>query len=373
MSFSICKKSDRGTITELGAKNGGIDQKVLKASGKTLAEQPSHEFRNFAIDTSVRTIMEGKRNVYTCAVPEEGDLLTGATLVLRPLHQKTMESNNPKASSTELVEKIEIRLNGQCIQSLRSTELVAPYTGINDPATHIQRVAYQNQTDLASSPFFIPINAFFAKEGNAFPLVDNEYPLEVKVTFKDDLNLRDGLKIGDLEVVLMTSQAYLDQSERDMLFGDKADPREMVITQRHHQTVSVSDKDSVARFSVESNLPLKSLDLGGRDEYGRSRLQDHTMVRFMINGHVRFEHFVKFLRTQGGVQGHTPTGVATYHFGLPSEDGVCGRINLSLLDNPIIEVHDLEKIPGDLELTTVNYNVLVWNKGRAYVVLHKSR
>ena len=367
MSFSICKKSDRGTITELGAKNGGIDQKVLKASGKSLAEQPSHEFRNFAIDTSVRTIMEGKRNVYTCAIPEEGDLLTGATLVLRPLHQKTMESNDPNASSTTLVEKIEIRLNGQCIQSLRSNELVVPYTGINDSATHLQQRTYQNQTDLASSPFFIPINAFFAKEGNAFPLVDNEYPLEVKVTFKDILNLRDGLKIGDLEVVLMTSQAYLDQSERDMLFGDKADPREMVITQRHHQTVSVSDKDSVARFSVESNLPLKSLDLGGH------RLQDHTMVRFMINGHVRFEHFVKFLRTQGGVQGHAPTGLATYHFGLPSEDGVCGRINLSLLDNPIIEVHDLEKIPGDLELTTVNYNVLVWNKGRAYVVLHKSR
>ena len=365
MSFSICKKSDRGTITELGAKNGGIDQKVLKASGKTLAEQPNHEFRNFAIDTSVRTIMEGKRNVYTCAIPEEGDLLTGATLVLRPLHQKTMKSDH--GVSRELVKKIEIRLNGQCIQSIRSNELVVPYTGINDSATHLQQNAWNNQTDLASSPFFIPINAFFAKEGNAFPLVDNEYPLEVKVTFVDDLRLNHGLQIGDLEVVLMTSQAYLDQSERDMLFGDKADPREMVITQRHHQTVSVSDKDSVARFSVESNLPLKSLDLSGH------RLQDHTMVRFMINGHVRFEHFVKFLRTQGGVQGHAPTDFATYHFGLPSEDGVCGRINLSLLDNPIIEVHDLDVGAGDLELTTVNYNVLVWNKGRAYVVLHKSR
>ena len=44
---------------------------------------------------------------------------------------------------------------------------------------------------LASSPFFIPINAFFAKEAT-LPLVDNEYPRSV--TFKDNLNLRDGLK-----------------------------------------------------------------------------------------------------------------------------------------------------------------------------------
>lgn len=365
MSFSICKKSDRGTITDLGAKGGGIDQKVLKASGKSLTEQSTHEFSNFAVDTSVRTIMEGKRNVYTCAIPEEGDLLTGATLVLRPLHQKTMTSDYD--DSTELVKKIEIRLNGQCIQSLRSDELVVPYTGINNTSTHLQQEAYTNQTDIDSSPFFIPINAFFAKEGNAFPLIDNEYPLEVKVTFVDDMKLSDDLKIGDLEVVLMTSQAYLEQSERDAFFGDKAKSREMVITQRHHQRVSVSDKDSVARFSVESNLPLKSLSLDG------SRIQDHTMIRFMINGHVRFEHFAKFLRTQGGMEGHAPTNLATYHFGLPSEDGVCGRINLSLLDNPIIEVHDLEENAGDLELTTMNYNVLVWNKGRAYVVLHKSR
>ena len=189
------QKSDRGTITDLGAKGGGIDQKVLKASGSP--SRSNHpQFSNFAVDTSVRTIMEGKRNVYTCAIPEEGDLLTGATLVLRPLHQKTMTSDYD--DSTELVKKIEIRLNGQCIQSLRSDELVVPYTGINNTSTHLQQEAYTNQTDIDSSPFFIPINAFFAKEGNAFPLIDNEYPLEVKVTFVDDIKLSDDLKIGDL-------------------------------------------------------------------------------------------------------------------------------------------------------------------------------
>ena len=231
MSFSICKKSDRGTITDLGAKAGGIDQKVLKASGKSLTEQSTHEFSNFAVDTSVRTIMEGKRNVYTCAIPEEGDLLTGATLVLRPLHQKTMSST--LATAAQLVKKIEIRLNGQCIQSVRSDELIVPYTGINNAFTQIQYENYFTQSEIKSSPFFIPINAFFAKEGNAFPLIDNEYPLEVKVTFVDDLQTsysvenKDGstdeipLKIGDLEVVLMTSQAYLEQSERDAFFGDK--------------------------------------------------------------------------------------------------------------------------------------------------------
>ena len=275
------------------------------------------------------------------------------------------------------MEKIEIRLNGQCIQSLRTTELVAPYTGINDLRRTFNELHTKIKLDLASSPFFIPINAFFAKEGNAFPLVDNEYPLEVKVTFVDDLQTsysvenKDGstdeipLKIGDLEVVLMTSQAYLEQSERDAFFGDSAKPREMVITQRHQQEVSVSDKDTVGRFRVESNLPLKSLSLDG------ARIQDHTMIRFMINGHVRFEHFVKFLRTQGGVQGqhqrrrHVPLWP-------PIRRRVLWPHQSKPPDNPIIEVHDLEK-SGDLELTTVNYNVLVWNKGRAYVVLHKSR
>jgi hypothetical protein len=221
-----------------------------------------------------------------------------------------------------------------------------------------------------SAPLFIPISAFFAKVGNAFPLIDNEYPLEVKVTFAaiDDQKL-GGLKIGDMEVVLMTSQAYLEQGERDAFLGASAKAREMVITQRHHQRVPVAAADSVGRFGVETNLPLKSLSLTG------DRIQDHTMIRFMINGHVRFEHFAKFLKSQGALQGHSSPdeSTPTYHFGLPSDDGVCGRINLSLLDNPMVEVHGLKEEAGDLELTTVNYNVLVWNKGRAYVILHKSR
>ena len=395
MSFNLCRKSDRGTITDLEARGGGIDAMTIKNGGESILKQPSHKHNNFAIDTSVRTIMEGKRNVYTCTVPEEGDLLAGATLVLRPIHSKTMvrfeeDKNGNRVQSgdaTDLIDSIEVRLNGQCIQHINGDEMSIPFTGINSSYTKLQEEAYDGMIGAENAPFLIPINAFFSTDGNAFPLIDNEYPLEIKVNFKNNLHIAQSLDqnagiltVEDLEVVLMTSQVYLEESERQTLLKSE---RNMVITQRHHQRVQPSKTEPVVRFRLESNLPLKSIYLSesGTDDDGKiaERLQSHSMIRYIVNGNVRFEHYAKFLEFYGRLQGHHPNGdEPTYHFGIPSTDGVRGRTNLSLLDNPMVEIHDLlvtNDLADDYELylTTVNYNVLVWKNGRAYVVLHKSR
>ena len=196
MSFNLCRKSDRGTITDLEARDGGIDAMTIKNGGKSILEQPSHKHNNFAIDTSVRTIMEGKRNVYTCTVPEEATFSRGD---LGPstnpfeddgsLRGRRKRQPCPVRDATDLIDSIEVRLNGQCIQHINGDELSIPFTGVNSSHTKLQEEAYDGMIGAENAPFLIPINAFFSTDENAFPLIDNEFPLEIKVTFANNLHI----------------------------------------------------------------------------------------------------------------------------------------------------------------------------------------
>ncbi len=96
MSFDLCRETSRGVLTDLAATDQkiGVDSKIVAPTndGKTILDQKFKQFNNYVKDTSVRTIMEGQRNVFSGSVPEEGDLLTSATLVLQPILDATTRS-----------------------------------------------------------------------------------------------------------------------------------------------------------------------------------------------------------------------------------------------------------------------------------------
>lgn len=389
MSFDLCRKTDRGTLTDLSAKNEGLDKNIL-GGGTSNLKQHQEKYTHFANDTSVRATFEGKRNVFTVTVPEQGDLLTGATLVITSL--KDLEKMYSDCCwSNNFIKSAEVRINGQCIQRLEPQKLHVPFTGLNDASTHQQREAFRTFTNTDNGPFYLPLNFFFSKKGNAYPLIDSQYPLEIRIELVPIADAaihhdENGDGSGDYltswveetTLTLLTTQKFLTEEERATLAGST---REMMILQRNYQDVALNKNDTTVRVKLDSNLPLRSLS------FLSDRLKDSSIVRYFINGHVRFEHYGKFLKNYHLLQGHDnptagfigggtlPKGYKIYHFGEPSADGVYGRSNLSQVDAPTVEIRDLGPDDGKnkLKLTMESFNLLVWKTGKAYLVLHKSR
>jgi hypothetical protein len=385
MSFDLCRKTDRGTLTDLSAQNEGLDKNIL-GSGTSNLKQHQGKYTNFANDTSVRATFEGKRNVFTVTVPEQGDLLTGATLVITSL-KKLEDMYSDCCWTNQFIKSVEVRINGQCVQRLEKERLHVPFTGLNSPSTQQQRDAFRTITSTDNGPFYIPLNLFFSKKGNGYPLIDSQYPLEIRVEMFPIANAKihhrengwEGENLTswteDTTFTLLTTQKFLTEAERATLSGST---REMMILQRNYQDVALNKNDSTMRIKLDSNLPLRSLS------FMSERVQNSSIIRYFINGHVRFEHYGKFLKNYHLLQGHDnpSTGIGNnedvflYHFGEPSADGVYGRSNLSQLDAPTIEIRDLaadDGREGILKLTMESYNLLVWKGGKSYLVLHKSR
>ena len=389
MSFDLCRKTDRGTLTDLSAKNEGLDKNIL-GNGNTNLKQHQSKYTHFSNDTSVRATFEGKRNVFTVTVPEQGDLLTGATLVITSLNNvEQMYSYTSYANN--LIKSVEVRINGQCIQRLEEEKLHVPFTGLNDASTHQQREAFRELCGTSNGPFFLPLNLFFSKKGNGYPLIDSQYPLEIRIELIPiaDAQITAGsneqLKswVEDTNLTLLTTQKFLTEEERATLASST---REMIILQRNYQTVALDKNDNTTRVKLDSNLPLRSLTLLS------NRIQNSSIIRYFLNSHVRFEHYGKFLKHYHLLRGHDdptagvrwdavtskdilPKGYYIYHFGEPSADGVYGRSNMSQLDTPTIEIRDMQPDDGinELKLTMESFNLLVWKTGKAYLVLHKSR
>ena len=384
MSFDLCRKTDRGTLTDLSAKNEGLDNNFLGGS-ETNLKQHQEKYTHFANDTSVRATFEGKRNVFTVTVPEQGDLLTGATLVITSLNN-VEDMYSDCCWTNNFIKSVEVRSNGQCIQRLEKEKLHVPFTGLNDASTHQQREAFRDFTNTDNGPFYLPLNLFFSKKGNGYPLINSQYPLEIRVEMvpiaeaaihhNDGVNLESWVE--ETTLTLLTTQKILTEEERATLAGST---REMLILQRNYQDVALPKNDSTMRVKLDSNLPLRSLT------FLSDRIQNSSIVRYFINGHVRFEHYGKFLKSYHLLQGHDnptagfvgggtlPSGYYIYHFGEPSADGVYGRSNLTQLDAPTIEIRDLAADDGvnQLKLTMESYNLLIWKGGKSYLVLHKSR
>ncbi len=401
MSFNLCQKSDRGSLTDLSAKGAGIDQKIISdtnAGFSYLDQQHDGQFNNFVQDTSVRTCMEGKRNVFSAVIPERGDLLTSAMIVLTTIQNPESMVLDKDYYPYDLIDNIEVRLNGQCIQRITRDLLDIPYTGINDTASYLQHVGY-DRLMASEGPIYIPINAFFAKKGNYYPLMNSVYPLEIRVRFVsnegqvtsgDDKTERTSWT-EDFEVMLLTTQIYLNEEERAKLAESS---RQMYVLQRHEQKVTLAS-EKTKTVKLESNLPLRLLKV--ECENSDSKIRQNTKVRLLVNGNVRFEHYAKLLRARGALRGfgmqltdihdfedNEEEGSAKdnekrrlsdlfYHFGDVANSPL-GRLNLSQIDNPTLEFIDMDETKsGSINIVTETYNILSWEKGQAYLFLHKSR
>ncbi len=394
MSFDLCRETSRGVLTDLAATDQkiGVDSKIVAPTndGKTILDQKFKQFNNYVKDTSVRTIMEGQRNVFSGSVPEEGDLLTSATLVLQPILDATtpISGNAGPTTFIDFVKDVEIRINGQCIQHLDPTDFDVPLKGINSDSTQAQREGYERLINMQNgAPYYLPLNVFFAKKNNGYPLFESQYPIEVRVEFQNTPGsyFNNASKWEDaFELTLLTTQVYLNDDERATLGKDgKNKKREMLLLQRDSTTYNVKNADSKFRVKLESNLPMRVLKIAG------DRIQSNTLVRFLVNGHIRFEHFAKNLQTMHLLEDHgisyyerrrwaaNKNAGVRYHFGDPCTMGPKGRINLTQLDNPTVEIVNLKAaVAGGSSAITVmteSYNVLDWNNGKSFLRLHKSR
>lgn len=396
MSFDLCRPTDRGSLTDLGAKNGGLDLSLLATGteGNFQSDQEFEKYGNFARDTSIRTPMEGQRNKYSAVVPEQGDLLDSATLVIRHINHESLSGTG---FTSDLIDNIEIRINGQCIQRLDKDDLDVPFGPVNGPTTYYQGSGYRALSSQTTGPWYIPINAFFSKDGNSYPLIDSQYPMEIHVTFNSMDCLTDAdVTVGGqpfrplgcndwhqmYELTLMTAQVYLSKEERDFIRNKE---RDMYVVQRDIQRVPLANHTDM-RIKLDSNLPLRSIQINDSPEQvkaNNARIAGNTLVRFLINREPRFEHFFKYLQYCGETAGfdvHLRTRLddqlktwGKYYFGDP-EYSPYGRCNLSMLDDPTIEIHGLEAgTDGEIMIRTESYNLLRWKDGKAYLVLHKSR
>lgn len=371
MSFDLCNKTDRGTLSELTSK-GELDELILGSKVDPFAPKQSPHI-NHATDHGVRSPFEGSRNVFTATVPEEGDLLYAASIVIRPRRNADGEMLHWLAEgkkSSELIESVELRINNQCIQHIKRSALDVPFSHTNFPGKQKQCNAYHTIQTKGGS-FHIPLNFFFSKAGNAYPLVNSQYPVQVRVHLVDDNKgvLNDQEKHvkweEEFDMYLETSQIYLEDSAREALTTAE---RDMVIVQRSENTYHAPTNQTTFSIKLENNLPIRSIEISGE------RVREDTLARFFVNGELRFEHEIGWMRNFGQLQGHGSTD--SYQMGIPCQKGVCGRMNLSLMDAPRLDLHYIDKEHGTDDAIYVyieNYNVLRWENGKARLLLHKNR
>lgn len=387
MSFDLCNKTDRGTLSELTSK-GELDELILGSKVDPFAPKQSPHI-NHATDHGVRSPFEGSRNVYTATVPEEGDLLYAATIVIRPRRDADGEmlyslfegddgEDEDAACSSDLIESVELRINNQCIQRIERDALDVPFSHTNYPGTAGQLLAFDRIQHKGGS-FHIPLNFFFSKVGNAYPLVDSQYPVQVRVNLVGDnsailVDSNDHRLTGHagweehFDMYLETSQIYLEDPAREKLAKQ---PRDMVVVQRSDTTYQAPTDQTTFSIKLENNLPIRSIKISG------DRVREDTLARFFVNGELRFEHEIGWMNYFGRLQGHGETDA--YEMGMPCQKGVCGRMNLSLMDAPRLDLHYIDKEAGagegddEIYVYIENYNVLRWDNGKARLLLHKNR
>jgi len=318
--------------------------------------------------------------VYTATVPEEGDLLYAASIVISPRRDadgKMLYSLKDAHSSSDLIESVELRINNQCIQRIERGALDVPFSHTNYPGTAGQLLAF-NKIQHKGGSFHIPLNFFFSKVGNAYPLVNSQYPVQVRVHLVGDNSalLVDGSDDAltghagweeHFDMYLETSQIYLEDSTREEL---AAAPRDMVVVQRSSVPYQAPTDQTTFSIKLENNLPIRSIEITG------DRVRDDTLARFFVNGELRFEHEIMWMKSFGQLQGHGDT--RAYEIGMPCRKGVCGRMNLSLMDAPRLDLHYIDKEAGvgdgnDIYVYIENYNVLRWENGKGRLLLHKNR
>jgi hypothetical protein len=402
MSYDLCRETSRGVLTDLSAtdQNIGIDAKIVSTNnaGKSILDQKLKAANNYVKDTSVRSPLEGQRNVFSGTIVEEGDMLSSATLVLMPIHPDTTDiktetvkdCTEPCFNFIDMIKSVELRINGQCIQRLTQADFEVPFVGINDKPTEEQQGAYEDMIYMDEAPYYLPLNFFFAKKNNAYPLVESQYPLEIRVEFagRPDAYFDGSSKKWEdtFQMTLLSTQVYLNDTERKSLQGPNAS-REYLLLQRDTVTHQVPDKDTTFRAKLESNMPMRVLRVTS------DRIVGRTIARFLINGHIRFEHYAKRLALVHILDNHAvsrferkfieedddrtaPAGIR-YHFGDACPEGPNGRLNLTQLDNPTIELMNLNKVATkgqtEVRVDVESYNILDWRNGKSFLRLHKSR
>ena len=384
--FDLCNKTDRGTLSELTSK-GELDELILGNDVNPFAQKQSPHV-NHATDHGVRSPFEGTRNVYPATVPEEGDLLYAASIVIRPRRgpdgkmEYRLKPSTPTATpvditcSADLIESVELRINNQCIQRIERDALDVPFTHTNFPGSAKQCVALNQIQCLTGGSFYIPLNFFFSKTGNAYPLINSLYPVQVRVNLvadnkgilrKDGSDTTKHVGWENFDMYLETSQVYVEDSAREELARKQ---RDMVVVQRSSATYQAPTNQTTFSVKLENNLPIRSMDISG------DRVRDDTLARFFVNGELRFEHEIGWMDSFGILQGHG--GGEGYRFGMPCQKGVSGRMNLSLMDAPRLDLHYIDKEAGsgednEIEVYIENYNVLRWKDGKARLLLHKNR
>lgn len=360
MTTRLSAKTQSGTIIDHQSKNKGLDEAFISQDGKGTNpfDQELKGAIQFTQDSCDRSEMEFKQNLYFSSVIEnKGELLSSAVIVVEDMDMSNPQitladpTNAPAQSdlnftlqskTTAAVEWVELFYDGKLIQRLEGKHLTAPgRTNMEDSVGAY--IAYNELTHGKynvlgdTGPFYIPLNLFFCEKDNAFALTD--LAMEIRIKFKysqfldgDTALDRSGF-LNKCRVTLTTNKVYLDASSKPS-FSHIG--KYYVINDRRSEYYT----KSLGKTSCEIELPNHGLPIGRIDVDG-SAFQANTLVRLRTKRgkHIRFEHYFRWLKAGGRLQGHPEQG---YHFGLPARTGPCGSFNIANQEDLVLELVNLK-------------------------------
>ena len=387
MTTRLSAKTQSGTIIDHQSKNKGLDEAFISTSGTNPFDQELKGAIQFTQDSCDRSEMEFKQNLYFSSVIEnKGELLSSAVIVVEDMDMSNPQitlaepTNTPAQSdlnftlqskTTAAVEWVELFYDGKLIQRLEGKHLTAPgRTNMGDNVGAY--IAYNELTHGKynvlgdTGPFYIPLNLFFCEKDNAFALTDLAMEIRIKFKYsqfrfmekdKDDqgkeieneITMNRSHFLNKCRVTLTTNKVYLDASSKPS-FSHIG--KYYVINDRRSEYYTKGKGKTSCEIELPNHgLPIERIDVDG------SAFQANTLVRLRTKRgkHIRFEHYFRWLKAGGRLQGHAEQG---YHFGLPARTGPCGSFNIANQEDLVLELVNLKGDTNDITVSIDSYNLM---------------
>lgn len=358
-----------GALTEL-VSVGLCDQALTGSPTITFFRTVFRRYTNFAMEAHEITASSSSPASAEFMFDRIGDVVFFAyAKIVMPAHQAGYVAN----VGQRLIEKAELKIGGQVIDTLYSSWLVCWEALAGAPGKDISDMV--GSDGQAEKTLYVPLPFFFTQSsGLALPLVSLQFhSVRCKLSLRSTTALTvDGAATASQpHVSLLLTYIFLDTEERRRF----AEGAFEVLIQQHQEVTggkAVANGDSVEfahlSFShcveelvwcIESDAQATNFAIAATGE----TVED---IQILFNGNKREEESAgAYYRMVQPYQHHTKIPserVYCYSFSLhPEEAAPSGSANFSRIDN--VKFKCTAKADGTLRLMAQNYNVLRFRYG----------
>ena len=269
-----------------------------------------------------------------------------------------------------LIEKAELKIGGQVIDTLYSSWLVCWEALAGAPGKDIaEMVGSAGQGAAAAKTLYVPLPFFFTQSsGLALPLVSLQFhSVKCKLSLRAMTAMCDDADVGAANISLLLTYIFLDTEERRRF----AEGAFEVLIQQHQEVQGgkvVADGDSVefAHLSFSHCVEELVWCIEGDDFAIATSGETVDNIQILFNGNKREEESAgAYYRLVQPYQHHSKipdARVYCYSFSLhPEEAAPSGSANFSRIDN--VKFKCTANAAGTLRLMAQNYNVLRFRYG----------